>query len=78
LKDSKDRKCKTCGHGLAGRLGLGLDEAISNGGGDHDYIMNDDDDMKLGLLDELKESMGSGIDGNIKIIIASRGKPRKG
>ena len=71
----KYKKCKECGHSLGG---MDLDKAMSKGDDHHDYKMNDDDDMKLGLLDELQDSMGSGMDGNIKIIIASRGKPRKG
>ena len=69
----KYKKCKECGHSLGG---MDLDKAMSDD--KHEYKMNDEDDMKLGLLDELQDSMGSGMDGNIKIIIASRGKPRKG
>ena len=63
-------KCEKCGHHAGGKMGL--DKALSDG--KHDYKMSDDDDMKLGLLDELQDSMGSGMDGTIKIIIASRGK----
>jgi hypothetical protein len=66
----KYKKCKTCGHSLGGPMDL--DKAMSNDDYKHDYKMNDDDDMKLGLLDELQDSMGSGMDGNIKIIIESR------
>tara|TARA_R110000751_G_scaffold302709_1_gene416903 strand:- start:514 stop:729 length:216 start_codon:yes stop_codon:yes gene_type:complete len=66
-------KCKECGHEIIGRTGL--DKALSKDA-KSDYKMNDDDDMKLGLLDELQDSMGGGIDGNIKIIISSRQKPK--
>ena len=72
----KYKKCKECGHMLCYKTGL--DKAISQDDDKHDYKMNDDDDMKLSLLDELQESMGGSMDGNIRIIIASRGKPGKG
>ncbi len=64
----KGKKCKECGHVSHGKTGL--DKALSDDKAD--FKMNDDDDMKLGLLDELQDSMGGGMDGNIKIIIESR------
>jgi hypothetical protein len=72
-KYGNHKKCKECGHDLGDMMGL--DKAMA-GGDKHDYKMNDDDDMKLSLLDELQDSMGSGMDGNIKIIISSRGNPK--
>tara|TARA_R110000822_G_scaffold76685_1_gene184364 strand:+ start:1045 stop:1260 length:216 start_codon:yes stop_codon:yes gene_type:complete len=63
-------KCKECGQNIAGRMSL--DKALGHDEDKPDMKLNGDDDMKLGLLDELQDSMGSGIDGNIKIIIESR------
>lgn len=64
------KNCKECGQSIVGRLGL--DKALSKDEDKPKFKLNDDDDMKLGLLDELQDSMGGGIEGNIKIIIESR------
>lgn len=63
------KKCKECGQMLVGKT---LDKALTDD--KSDIKLTDDDNDKLGLLDELQDSMGSGMDGNIKIIIESRGK----
>ena len=62
------KKCKECGQMLGGKT---LDKALTD---KSDIKLTDDDNDKLGLLDELQDSMGSGMDGAIKIIIESRGK----
>lgn len=68
----KNHKCKECGHEISGRQGL--DKVLSGGDDKEGPKLSGDDDMNMGLLDELQNSMGSGMDGAIKIIIESRGK----